>query len=641
MDKSTLFIERLIILKSDHAIYDEEFHKGINVIRGDHSVGKTTILEMLFYVLGGEIKANQWLYPADKCDEIFCQLSLNEKQFTIKRDIDKGKVPPISIRSGSYQEDDKTSSDWKTYGSRRSESGDKMSFSQQIFELLGWDSHKSDDYANLTMHQILRFLYVDQETASTKILRAEDSPRGDSEGIRTAISEFLLGLDNLDTHKLRQQLIMVEREYDKVASDLLAMYKVLGGDSSLTLSTLESMIVTNIDEMIGLRNKPKEIIEHDELDTTRASKFYEIDGQIDLFNRKILAFKEDLISTNGEIVDCDLYEKSLQFRKKSLLESKVSYDAIGQIKYESCPCCLEKITASDEGECHLCHSPIANSHHANNYMGLLTEINFQINSNNKVYDDYKEHRTGITSALYIANAQLSELQSELAAVSKIVDLNSHSALEDSKRIGYLESENENIKKKIEIISELDKNKAKKVDLSAAITDLRDKIESAGSSRKNRRQKVYGGISENIIPILRKDKRDNGKPYEEVFEDSNSTDIEIDFAKDRTLIDGRVKFSGSSNYIKKNSFQISALLEAIDDPNYRLPRFLMLDAIENGGMKAFRSHNFQKAMIDSFKGRTDFQLIFCTSMVLEELNNDTTGVGPYYEGNVLNLSKSNL
>ncbi|MBR9865966.1 MAG: hypothetical protein GYB20_02590 [Oceanospirillales bacterium] len=636
MDKSTLFIERLIILKSSRAVYDEEFHRGINVIRGDHSVGKTTILEMLFYVLGGEIKANQWLYPADKCDEILCQLRLNGNQFTIKREIDKGKVPPISIRSGPYQEGDKASSDWKTYGSRRSESGDKMSFSQQIFELLGWDSHKSDDYANLTMHQILRFLYVDQETASTKILRAEDSQKGDSEGIRTAISEFLLGLDNLDTHKLRQQLIMLEREYDKISSDLLAMYKVLGGDSSLTLSTLESIVVANITEIVKLRNKPKEIIAHDELDVTRASKFNEIDGQINLLNRKIIAFKEGLMSTNGDIVDCELYEKSLKFRKKSLLESKASYDAIGLIKYESCPCCLEKITTYDEGECHLCHAPIVDSHHANNYMELLTEIDFQISSNNKVLEDYMEHRIGITSALNIANAQLTNLQSELTVVSKIVDFSSHSALEDSKRIGFLESENENIKKKIEIISELDRNKAKKIELSSKITDLRNKIESARSASKNRRQNVYSGISENMIPILRKDKRDNGMPYEEVFEAADSNDIEIDFAKDRTLIDGRVKFSGSSNYIKKNSFQISALLEAIDDPNYRLPRFLMLDAIENGGMKEFRSHNFQRAMIDCFKDRNDFQLIFCTSMVLEELNNDTTGVGPFYDGNVLNL-----
>ena len=53
MGDSTLFVERLVVIKSGGSVYDERFHRGINVIRGDHSVGKTTILELLFYVLGG------------------------------------------------------------------------------------------------------------------------------------------------------------------------------------------------------------------------------------------------------------------------------------------------------------------------------------------------------------------------------------------------------------------------------------------------------------------------------------------------------------------------------------------------------------------------------------------------------------
>lgn len=73
MIKSTLSIERFIVKKSGFSVYDEKFHRGINVIRGDHSVGKTTILELIFYILGGEIKDNQWLYPADKCDYVCCQ----------------------------------------------------------------------------------------------------------------------------------------------------------------------------------------------------------------------------------------------------------------------------------------------------------------------------------------------------------------------------------------------------------------------------------------------------------------------------------------------------------------------------------------------------------------------------------------
>tara|TARA_R110000824_G_scaffold343037_1_gene529535 strand:+ start:1086 stop:1277 length:192 start_codon:yes stop_codon:yes gene_type:complete len=63
---------------------------------------------------------------------------------------------------------------------------------------------------------------------------------------------------------------------------------------------------------------------------------------------------------------------------------------------------------------------------------------------------------------------------------------------------------------------------------------------------------------------------------------------------------------------------------------------MVDAIENGGMKEFRSHNFQRALIKLFEGRKDFQLIFCTSMVLDELDNTDYGVGPFYQGNVLQI-----
>ncbi|MEI8607543.1 ATP-binding protein [Pseudoalteromonas sp. B160] len=128
MTNTNFFVERLVILKSGFSVYDEDFHRGINVIRGDHSVGKTTILELLFYVLGGEIKENQWLYPADRCDEVFCQININNETFTIKRDIEKGAIPPIRIQSGTYEKTRSTNLGWKKFGPRRSESGEKYSF---------------------------------------------------------------------------------------------------------------------------------------------------------------------------------------------------------------------------------------------------------------------------------------------------------------------------------------------------------------------------------------------------------------------------------------------------------------------------------------------------------------------------------
>ncbi|MHC5351203.1 hypothetical protein [Metapseudomonas furukawaii] len=638
MGNSTLFIERLVVSKSGGSVYDERFHRGINVIRGDHSVGKTTILELLFYVLGGEIKENQWLYPADKCDCVICQLSINGKTFTIKRDIEKGKVPPISIRSGALESDGAEFEAWGSYGSRRGE--ERMSFSQKFFELLGWEGHKTEDYANLTMHQILRFLYVDQETASTKIFRAEDNPRADSEGTRLAIAEFLLGLDNLDTHQMRQELLIAEREFERVSSDLLAMYRILGEDSSVTLQSLQQSIANNVGEIVKLREAPPDADASSDVKAFRDVAYKKIRSDVELFNKQLQRFHEDLLSVSGEIVDCELFDRSLKQRRKALLDSRVAHDSIGFLRYSQCPCCLNAIKEaekpSSEEVCHLCKSPVAQVEQVSNYMELLNELDFQINSNSRVLQDLLEHKLGIEAAISVASMNLANAQSKLSEMAGLFDLASHSALERAKRIGFLESENSNYEKKIRIVTDLDNHKLKKLDLNADIARLKELLLAANAANKSRRNSVYAGLAENVVSILRSERRVNGNPYEEEFSEATISGVEIDFAKDRMLINGRVKFSGSSNYVKKNSLPLSALLESLDDENYRLPRFLMVDAIENGGMKEFRSHNFQRALIKLFEGRKDFQLIFCTSMVLDELDNADYGVGPFYQGNVLQI-----
>jgi len=636
MTRSTLFVRRLIITYRGRRVYDERFHEGINVIRGDHSVGKTTILELLFYALGGEIKENQWLHPADKCDVIFCELAVNGNVFTLKRDILKGKIPPISIREGTYDDESMGLEAWKTYGPRRNESDGKMSFSQQMFELLGWDSHKTDDYANLTMHQILRFLYVDQETGSTKIFRTEDNPRADSEGIRTAIAEFLLGLDNLDTHRLRQDLVVAEREFERIHADLIAMYRVLGDDSSLTPELLNQIIGENIKEIIRLSNEPPIILSSDAALRESSERYKIVEAIVANYDNQLQRFRQDLFLLEGEIADCHMFEQSLLFRKKALLESKAAYAAIGTVNYTRCPCCLETVAEAVDGYCHLCKVPSKDSSGANNYMELLNQLDFQIENNNNVQDDYIEHKMGLLSSIEIAQINMQRSQVELTSLAKQAGTVSAELINNSRKIGYLESQNAVAERKIAVINELNRNQNKKVHLSTVISDLREMLLAAQAGNKKRRENIYLGLCENVVSILSEERRVDGNSYEEDFEEANVQDIEIDFAKDRMLVNGRVKFSGSSNYVKKNALNVSALVESIENANYRLPRFMMLDAIENGGMTEYRSRLFQKTLIDMFRGRTGFQLIYCTSMVLDDVNNDEYGVGPFYNENVLNI-----
>lgn len=56
----TLYLNRLVIVKDRTTVYDELFHSGVNIIRGQgNSVGKSTIANMIFYALGGD--AVQWV----------------------------------------------------------------------------------------------------------------------------------------------------------------------------------------------------------------------------------------------------------------------------------------------------------------------------------------------------------------------------------------------------------------------------------------------------------------------------------------------------------------------------------------------------------------------------------------------------
>ena len=83
---NNLFINRMIVFTRDGKIaYDENFHKGINIIRGNNSSGKSTITHFIFYVLGGAF--NDWVKEAKKCSQVIAEIEINGATLTLKREI--------------------------------------------------------------------------------------------------------------------------------------------------------------------------------------------------------------------------------------------------------------------------------------------------------------------------------------------------------------------------------------------------------------------------------------------------------------------------------------------------------------------------------------------------------------------------
>ena len=155
----TLIVNRLVIQRAELAVYDERFHPGVNVIRGANSSGKSTILNFIFYGLGGDLA--DWSETALLCERVLIEVQLNGKLATLSRDVSQQIGQPMEIFGGDYETSEKAPrAEWVRYPYRRS--ANQESFSQALFRLLNIPEVASDISGNITMHQLLRLLYADQ-----------------------------------------------------------------------------------------------------------------------------------------------------------------------------------------------------------------------------------------------------------------------------------------------------------------------------------------------------------------------------------------------------------------------------------------------------------------------------------------------
>ena len=74
--QNSLFLQRLRIMTLDNQIaYDEQFHKGVNIIRGQNSSGKSTIIRFIFFALGGAY--SEFVPEALRCKYVMAEVCVN------------------------------------------------------------------------------------------------------------------------------------------------------------------------------------------------------------------------------------------------------------------------------------------------------------------------------------------------------------------------------------------------------------------------------------------------------------------------------------------------------------------------------------------------------------------------------------
>lgn len=621
MSRSKLFINRFAVYGAGKIVYDQIFHLGVNIIRGENGTGKSTIMDLLNYALGAEI--SDWTVEQQKCEWVSVEVSLNGHFATLKRTITNTGQEKVFYIDKKMDDALTSIEGWRKYPMRRNK--DTHSFSQHMFELLGLPRHKTDDDKNLTMHQILRLIYVDQLSATTKLLKEDH--KFDNVTFRRAIGEYLLGIDDLEAYNLRQELIEANRAFEKANGELKAIYRMFGDDDTLINVTSLNQDIAEVTQKIEKLNQEKLNIKGSvpEMASKKVSnRVRELVKAIDLESDKLASLESEKQELIIEINETRLFLKSLEERKAALTESQITYSVLGNVAFEYCPSCLEPLEVNeDEHGCGLCKSSKKVDDKDFAYSQLLNELNFQIKESEKLIEIFESDVVKIDATIPSLKEKVLAAKTELRDFNTSTDDKEALLLDLSTEIGFCRSQILYLEDKRKQVSRVEALKRKKDEANRDISKLTSKLEKISSLQETRHTTVYNEIEAMAKLLL---KLDGG--YETEFDDAE--DVVFDFARDKMYVNGRSKFSASSMVVMKNSIRFAMFSQAVDDPFSRFPNLILMDNIEDKGMREERSQNFQRQIVDvCARIKSDYQLIFTTSMIADELDGTAMCVGPSY------------
>lgn len=616
-----LMVKRFSVRRGNQFVYDQTFKLGINIIRGDNTTGKSTIMDLMYFALGGELA--EWTTEQSLCDETIIEVQLNYIPFCLRREIIATGKSSMYFFDGVMEIALADATKWYRYPIVRSQR--VLSYSQKLFELLSLPSHKTDESKNLTMHQLLRLMYVDQLSETTKLLK--EDKKYDNISLRRAIGEYLLGSDNLEAHNVRQEIIEANSRFDKAKAELKAIYKIFGSTSSILRESQIDNEIRLIEDEIKSLEKKKADVRTENLENLNEEVKNLVESilmQIDSLSNEARNLRESNESLNTEIADTSLFIISLNQRLEALEQSKTSNSELGELVFKYCPACLTPISSHDSSRiCGLCKEDLSDSERHYAYIQMANEIHFQKKESEQLLDDYHEQVDTNNTQLTAISRQISYLKTEHQELVSNLSYAESILSEIGCDIGYKKGMISSLEEKREMVSEVEKLIELKNRAQKDITRLGDILESLEATTKNRLEAVYSRIEEIAKEILHKD-----GGYETEFK--RVENVTFDFGWDKMMVNGRSKFSASSMVVMKNSIRIAIFLHCINDRGSRLPRFLLLDNIEDKGMTAFRSQNFQRQLVSICDQlENDYQLIFTTSMIDPELDKSEYVIGPHY------------
>lgn len=558
---SKLLIKKLVLV-GHRKNYEIPFNPGVNIIFGEEDSGKSSILELINYLLGSN-KLDRYVELEESVKYAVLELDLNDITYCIKRDIFDAKRE-IEVFTSSYNDIDKVFP--KKYKPNFNNSLDDEFFSDFLLDALNFPKIKiknapSKDnsiLARLSFRDLFKFCYINQDNVGSKgFLNNQDFYR------YPKIKEVFKYIFNLNDEEIAslQQLLAERTEQRKDLSAKITYIKEF----------LETINIQSLDSITNFLEDIKKNLEIVDIDIknlnnsiTGNSKEYEpLRTHLQSLSYQI----QDLEKNKKSIVlNIKRYEKLIndyfddQLKFKSIIAAK---DVIGALPVDMtiCPLCehvveqnkfIDMYSINDasnlESEIKLLNKRIKDvkellddekATFRENDLSLKILINERDELKKKIDEDLAEHISPyLTQRDEMMKLQASLIEKEKQIIEALKIRNEELNL--GKKITVLEDDISKIKTKLEGLS------TKQLPLENVLSTLKLILETYLLTIQVKNCRDVNLSEKSYLPVLRK------MSYDEITSGGIRTVLSIGF--------------------------LLSILEYSLSTDTNLPRFLMIDTV---------------------------------------------------------------
>ena len=623
----SFFVNRLYVLTTEGKVaYDEEFHHGVNIIRGENSSGKSTITHLLFYGLGGEY--THFVNEVRQCSRVMVEVAIDGATLTLSRPIEQdaeGRILTqrgMTIWWGSLEEVFRKDCESQTFGYKTT--ANTCSFSNKLFEVMKMPVVQGDN--NITMYQLLRLLYIDQESPTQSLYYYEQF---DSQTTRETAADLLMGIFDEKLYAAKLELKNLEAELLNLRAEIRVLEKSLDPRQRSTEFIQEEIAEKNR-EMEKLDQHIQLLRQGGKPDRKNKSQLELLKTEVKSLETSCQKAEERIELLQYDIEDTQMFITELLRKKLALTHSISTREILGNLRLEYCPECLSPLPQdTPDGTCHLCRQKTDNKSGVTQAKRLISELSFQQKESEAILQKDEDELKDAKAELRSLKLRRKGAQKSLDELLGSARSTTAAAIEDLiYQKGELNGELQQFYTMLEMAEKYEELKGLQEQTESAISKKKNYIQAQLTRQESRRSEVMRKIQEHGVYFLKHD-----EARQKDFQNAQPSDLTVDFPGNIVFLRDRYsKYSASSAFFLKLVARFSLFFASLDIPWMRYPRFIFADNMEDKGIEQGRAQKFQQTLIDSLsKYDTDtYQVIYTTSYITEALDHSQYVVGEHYD-----------